>query len=943
MALAICFRQDNKTNVKMYWPLLARLCSGRGDKIMVTDQQNGNAIVSKARLDHSLRASELSYRRLFEASQDGILILDVDTGRITDVNPFLYHLLGFPRSEMVGKTIGELSPFKDMVSNRAMLEQLQKDGYVRYHNLPLETRDGRHIDVEFVSNVYQAGDKKVIQCNIRDIKERKLADEKVHELLQAVEQCPVSIVFTDITGKIEYVNRKFTEVTGYTSEQAVGQNPRILKSGVFPPANYKQLWDAITGGKTWSGEFHNRKKNGELYWEQATISPVFDASGKLTHFLAVKEDITERKRSADLLRQSEERYRSLIDSASSAIFTIAPDGTFTSLNPAVEVMSGVSRSDWMGKSFSPMVHPDDLPLALKMFDLALKGENPPVHELRANPSLKRPATMEMTLTAQKDERGKIIGVLGIGYDVTARKQLQEEMPWKNALLEAQVESALDGILVVDSQGKKILQNERMNKLWKIPSHVAHDKDDTAELEFVASQTKNPKEFAAKVAYLYSHQDETSRDEIELVDGTILDRYSSPVRGKDGKYFGRIWTFRDVTARLKLELEFRQSQKMDAIGQLAGGVAHDFNNILGVIQLQAGLLMAEKNISPQQLDFATEIEKATEKAANLTRQLLMFSRRQKRQTRDLDLNQSINEMTKMLRRTLGENIQLQFKFAMQPLIVHADAGMMDQVLMNLAINARDAMPKGGLLTIETFAVDFDESVRARSAEARPGAFVCLSVTDTGCGIAPENQKRIFEPFFTTKDVGKGTGLGLSTVFGIVHLHQGWIEFQSEVGRGTTFRIYLPRLASISGEKTEAPTSFTSRGGNETILIVEDDVSLSASLRKVLSQLGYNVMEAANGAEAVEIWKKNRDQINLVLTDVVMPGGMSGIDLGRQLLKEKPELKIIYASGYSAEILDKDCHLEEGVNFLTKPFEMQKLSKIIRDTLDTHLKNSGSVSV
>ena len=544
----------------------------------------------------ALRASELSYRRLFEASQDGILILDIDTGRITDVNPFLFNLLGFPRSEMVGKTIGELSPFLDVVSNRAILERLQKDGYVRYHNLPLETRDGRNIDVEFVCNVYQAGDKKVIQCNIRDIKERKLADEKVHQLLQAVEQCPVSIVFTDISGKIEYVNRKFTDVTGYTSQQALGQNPRILKSGEFPPEKYKQMWDTITGGKTWAGEFHNRKKNGELYWEQASISPVFDTSGKLTHFLAVKEDITERKRSDELLRQSEERYRSLINSASSAIFTIAPDGTFTSLNPAVEVMSGVSRSDWMGKSFSPMVHPDDLPLALKMFYLALKGENPPVHELRGNPGLKIPATMEMTLSAQKDERGKIIGVLGIGCDVTARKQMAEEMPWKNALLEAQMESALDGILVVDNQGKKILQNERLKKMWKIPSQIADDTDDAAELEFVASQTKNSREFAEKVAYLYSHPDETSRDEIELVDGTILDRYSSPVRGKDGKYYGRIWTFRDVTERLKLELEFRQSQKMDAIGQLAGGVAHDFNNILAVIQLQAGLLKAEKKHS-----------------------------------------------------------------------------------------------------------------------------------------------------------------------------------------------------------------------------------------------------------------------------------------------------------------------------------------------------------
>jgi PAS domain S-box-containing protein len=886
----------------------------------------------KTAVNESLRESELSYRRLFEAAQDGILILNIETGHITDVNTFLLNLLGFPRHEIVGKTIGELSPFKDIVSNRAMLERLQKDGYVRYHNLPLETRDGRNIDVEFVSNVYQVGDKKVIQCNIREIRERKLADEKVCQLLQAVEQSPVSIVFTDIQGKIEYVNRKFTDVTGYSAEEALGQNPRILKSGEFPPENYIQLWDIITGGKTWSGEFHNKKKNGELYWEKATISPVFDASGGLTHYLAVKEDITERKRSDNLLRQSEERYRSLVNNATSAIFTIAPDGTFTSLNPAVEVMSGVLRSDWIGKSFSPMVHPDDLPLALKMFSLALKGENPPAHELRGHPSLKIPATMEMVLSAQRDEHENIIGVLGIGRDVSARKQLEEELPWKNALLQAQVESALDGILVVDSQGKKILQNERMVMMWKIPRQIVDDKDDAAQLQFVASQSKHPKEFGEKVAHLYSNHEETSRDEIELVDGRIMDRYSSPIRGKDGKYFGRIWTFRDITDRLKLEQDFRQAQKMDAIGKLAGGVAHDFNNILAVIQMQADVLRSDEKISPAQLETAKDIEKAVQRASALTRQLLLFSRKQMMQLRDLDLNESINEMTKILRRTLGENIQIQFKFGMQEMFVHADAGMMDQVLLNLGLNARDAMPNGGRLVIETSAVELDKAAAEKIPHARPGSFVCLSVGDSGCGIPSANFHRIFEPFFTTKDVGKGTGLGLATVFGIVQLHRGWIEFQSQTGYGTTFHIYLPRLVKMSGQKSVAPPPVTMRGGTETILLVEDDVVLCAYAKKILSQLGYRVLEAANGVEALKVWEQHRDEIHLLFTDVVMPGGMSGIEMAARLLKDRPKLKVIYASGYSAEAIDRNFPLVEGVNFLAKPFVMQKLAKTIRDNLD-----------
>jgi nitrogen-specific signal transduction histidine kinase/ActR/RegA family two-component response regulator len=394
-------------------------------------------------------------------------------------------------------------------------------------------------------------------------------------------------------------------------------------------------------------------------------------------------------------------------------------------------------------------------------------------------------------------------------------------------------------------------------------------------------------------------------------------------------------FRDITEQRKLEGQFRQSQKMEGIGQLAGGVAHDFNNILAVIQMQSDLLKAGGNLTPAQLGYAEEIGTAAQRAAGLTRQLLLFSRKETIQPRGLELNESINGMTKMLRRLLGEDIQIQFKFAMQSLFIHADAGMIDQVLMNLAVNSRDAMPEGGRLVIETSAVEFDEMIRSQSAQARPGSFVCLSVSDTGCGIPRENLSRIFEPFFTTKDVGKGTGLGLAMTFGIVQQHQGWVHVYSEVGRGTTFRIYLPRLAKISDRESERPAATTLRGGNETILLVEDDSFLRASVRKTLSQLGYHVLEATNGPDALEFWKQNRDGIQVLLTDLIMPGGLTGKDLGERLLKENPRLKVIYASGYSAEIAGKDFPLNEGVNFLAKPYQAQKLTQIIRTCLDAGL--------
>jgi len=287
---------------------------------------------------------------------------------------------------------------------------------------------------------------------------------------------------------------------------------------------------------------------------------------------------------------------------------------------------------------------------------------------------------------------------------------------------------------------------------------------------------------------------------------------------------------------------------------------------------------------------------------------------------------------MLQRTLGEQIQLQFKFSAEPLFLHADPGMMDQILLNLAVNARDAMPKGGQICIETSAVKLDPAAAAQSPPARPGSFVCLSLSDTGCGIPPQILPRIFEPFFTTKEVGKGTGLGLATIFGIVQQHQGWLNVQSEVGRGTTFRIYLPRLT-----ETSAADSFTSGlagmpGGNETILLVEDESAVRDAVRKALSTLGYCVLEAATGAEALAVWKQNRQVIRLLLTDLVMPGGLTGKELAQRLLLERPQLKVIYVSGYSAGVTGENLVLEEGVNFLAKPFTAPQLAQIVRNRLN-----------
>ncbi|MEW6307221.1 MAG: ATP-binding protein, partial [Verrucomicrobiota bacterium] len=319
-------------------------------------------------------------------------------------------------------------------------------------------------------------------------------------------------------------------------------------------------------------------------------------------------------------------------------------------------------------------------------------------------------------------------------------------------------------------------------------------------------------------------------------------------------------------------------------------------------------------------------------AGLTRQLLTFSRKQVMQSRALDMNEVVSNASKMLRRLLGEGISLQCEFSPGAAPIQADVGMMEQIVVNLAVNARDAMPSGGQLFIRTRIAEFDEAKAALNSDARPGRFVCLEVIDTGTGIPENVLPRIFEPFFTTKEVGKGTGLGLATVYGIARQHHGWVEVASQIGHGTTFRVYLPLNASVTdGRLREAPQPVV-RGGTETILVVEDEPGLRDLARNILSRYGYRVLTAAHGKEALQLWAETRQPIHLLLTDMVMPEGISGWDLAQQLRAQSPALKVIYSSGYSMELLGHRQELQEGINFLAKPYEPAALAKAVRTCLD-----------
>jgi signal transduction histidine kinase/CheY-like chemotaxis protein len=391
---------------------------------------------------------------------------------------------------------------------------------------------------------------------------------------------------------------------------------------------------------------------------------------------------------------------------------------------------------------------------------------------------------------------------------------------------------------------------------------------------------------------------------------------------------------DITERLNLEGQLRQSQKMESIGQLAAGVAHDFNNLLTIIRGHSSSLLARPALPPEVSAPVQAVLFAAERAASLTRQLLMFSRKNVLQIEPLDLQEVVGNMTKMLQRLLGETITLEFAPPPENCFIQGDTGMIEQIVVNLAVNARDAMPRGGRLAIGVETMNLDAAYTETHPQARAGRFVRLRVSDTGAGMDTATLAHIFEPFFSTKDIGKGTGLGLATVYGIVKQHEGWVEASSKPGQGSTFDVFFPatdEVPSAAKRETTFPVPAVS-GGTETVLIVEDEAVLRSLARDILEECGYQVLEAGSGQEALEVWNREVRPIDLLLTDMVMPGGVSGVDLAEQLQARLPLLRVVFTSGYAANEVNREVLAKTNARFLPKPYTHDELARTIRDCLD-----------
>jgi two-component system cell cycle sensor histidine kinase/response regulator CckA len=631
----------------------------------------------------------------------------------------------------------------------------------------------------------------------------------------------------------------------------------------------------------------------------------------LETFATASEHAGKEKAASESLAHTQQKLHLHIEQTPLGVMEMDLEGRFTEWNSAAERIFGFPRGEVIGKDFRQLTVPDSARKEVDgIWTGLLKGcsETGRMHENVTRDG--RTILCDWSYAPILDWQGKIIGVSSLCEDITEKQRAAREI--EN--LAAFPRYNPNPVMQFSEEGDLVYFNESAEEMarslgkQKVPDIL-------------------PPDVALAVRECLESGGNQVRRETKTESRTISWAFFPIPAIRCVHCYAS-----DVTEKLNLEQQLRQSQKMQSVGQLAAGVAHDFNNVLTIIQGHGELVAMSETLTKSGLESLDQVRMAAERAAKLTQQLLTFGRKQFMQMEIMDINEIIQRVTQMLRRVLGENVSLRSNLAAKLPAIEADATMMEQVIMNLSVNARDAMPGGGSLTIGTVPVLVSRQYVDRNPEAREGTFICLSVSDNGTGIEPDKINKLFEPFFTTKEVGKGTGLGLATVYGIVKQHQGWIEVESELGKGTVFKVYLPAsqrsLATRNGKA--APQNV--RGGKETVLLVEDEAGVLSLARGILKGYGYDVLEARSGVEALRVWAQHDTRIDLLLTDIVMPEGMSGLDLAKKLRQEKRDLKVLYSSGYSIEVAGQDFGLTEGMAFLKKPYHSSALALKVRECLD-----------
>ena len=916
---------------------------------------NWRDVTDRWRAEEELRRSEKQYRLLFQDNPNPMWVFDLETLAFLEVNESAILHYGYSREEFLAMKMSDLRLVEGGSHPTGVHLTDAESGRVWKHR----RKDGAFIDVEVVWGPMVFRNRFAALTMVTDVTERRRNEHRnqvfsklSHRLSSATTAAEAATIICEASDALfawddfalDLYSAEKDEVFSLLNITTVDQQRvkipesaqsksantlirRVIGKGaelVRTPGPKGHATDAmlvpVRKGSRVIGVLFVQSRLAGAYGEQdlETLQTLADqCSGAL-----------ERVHAEGALRESQQRFRDLFENSPDAIFVADLNGTVLDVNLASCLLHGLVRDQLTGKNiFTDLVPVSRREQARQDFEKMAGGKWSQVEsesltvEGRATP---------VEVRASRIEYGGRPAVLLHVRDITERRESEAALQSSETLFRSVWQNSVTGLRLVNEAGTIVAVNDAFCSLVGLEARALEGQPFTV----VYAASKDEKEMLDQHREAFLGRSAQRRPERQYVlqngKAVTLEIIDSFIQLRERPVL-MLSLFRDVTTQRQLEEQLRQSQKMEAIGQLAGGVAHDFNNILTVIQGHASLLTAA-NLRESAGKSADQIVQASERAARLTRQLLTFSRRQLIQPRQLDLNKVVGNMTNMLGRLLGEDVSLQLNYCQSPPMVEADAGMMEQVLLNLAVNARDAMPKGGQLAIRIAVADVAETLGRGHSEARAGRFVCLSVTDTGMGITPENLRRIFEPFFTTKEIGKGTGLGLATAYGIVKQHQGWIEVDSQVDKGTTFRIYLPYQGAEPGVPEKPTTQITVRGGNETILLVEDEAPVCELVSRVLGKYGYKVLPANNAVEALEVWRDKKDEIALLLTDLVMPNHMNGRELAEKLWAEQPKLKVIFTSGYSADIVGKDFKLEPELNFLQKPYHPQTLATTVRRCLD-----------
>jgi PAS domain S-box-containing protein len=889
----------------------------------------------KHKTERRIKQSQYWLSTTLKSISDGVITTNTE-GQVTFLNLNAEVLTGWKESEALGKDLNDIFNVRDQegapLPVKPWLESLREGRVVGPMSHLLISGKDTAIPIDYSTAPIrdERGDTIGMVLAFRDITERKKAEmllRRERETFFAIlQKAPYGVILLEKTGRYLYVNPQFTLITGYSLKDIPTGKEWFRKA--YPDATYRKriirTWvEDAARARPVDRTFGVHCKNGQVR-EIEMRSTILD-DGRI---ILTASDITERKSAEEALRASEEKYRELVQNANSIILRRDAAGNVTFFNEFAQKFFGYSEEDILGKNVIGTIVPEKdssgRNLAVMIKDIGREPENYSTNE---NENMLRSGErvwISWTNKPTYDNEGHIREILCVGNDITERKSAEEALR-----LQAQIIDQIhDSVISTDLAGHITIWNKGAERLFGYTGEEAMGKHVSFiypedQYQFLQDTVIGPLKAAGSYEVELRNKKKSGEEFYVHLSLSVL-------RGSNGVVTGIIGYHMDITEHKKLEEQLRHSQKMEAIGQLAGGIAHDFNNILTAVIGYANLLQMRLGEGNQLRSYVDQIIASSERAANLTQSLLAFGRKQILDPKAITVNEIIKSMEKLLARLISEDIELKTQFSDKNLTVFADAAQMGQVLMNLVTNARDSMPDGGKLTISTGLVQLDSVFVKRHAYGKPGMYAMIAVSDSGVGMSEKTRQRVFEPFFTTKEVGKGTGLGLAIVYGIVKQHNGFVNVYSELGHGSTFKVYLPLIRSAYGEEKEKSLS-PPVGGTEMILIAEDDVEVRKLTKNVLEEFGYTVVEAVDGEDAISKFLKHKRKVDLVMLDVVMPR-KNGKEVYQYVRKVRPDIKALFTSGYTADVIHEKGVLDEGLNFVSKPVAPTDLLRKLRDILD-----------